>query len=87
MRMIVLSAALILVSGAALAQEGAPTPPASGGAAPAAATPNPNAYVIKPGSTITVRGENGFGGGAPVPGLYRDNPGNGFYGAYSGGGF
>ena len=89
MRLALFSIGLMLSAGPALAQEGgAPAQPGRGAAAPAnaarAAGGNANANAIKPGSMEIPHGANGFGGAYPVSGLYRENPGNGFYGATTG---
>jgi hypothetical protein len=79
MKLATLTAGFLLIAGAAFAQEGG-APAARGGANAFAA-----ANTIKPGSMETPHGSNGFGGAYPVPGgLYRENPGNGFYGATTG---
>ena len=79
MRVMIMVAGLMLIAGAAFAQEdggvGAPRAPAAG--APA----RPNANAIKPGSMVQPHGQNGMGGAYAVDGLYRENPGNGLYGA------
>ena len=86
-----ITVSLLPIAGPALAQEeGAaarPAAPAAAAGVPAAGnrTSNANANAIKPGSMVAPHGQNGFGGGAAVPGLYRENPGNGLYGASSGG--
>ena len=88
-----ITVSLLPIAGPALAQEegaaarpAAPAPAAAAGV-PAAGnrTSNANANAIKPGSMVAPHGQNGFGGGAAVPGLFRENPGNGLYGASSGG--
>lgn len=78
MRVMIMAAGLMLIAAAAFAQEGggAPAPRAPAGAPPANA--------IKPGSMPPPHGQNGMGGAYPVDGLYRENPGNGLYGAYVG---
>jgi hypothetical protein len=76
MKLAALATAFLMIAGTAFAQEGGA--PAARGGANAANT-------IKPGSMETPHGSNGFGGAYPVPGsLYRENPGNGFYGATTG---
>jgi hypothetical protein len=89
MKLIAISTGLMLVAGAALAQEG--SAPAAGGPGAAGATRgatggnrNASANAIRPGSMIVAHGQNGFGSSYPYPGLYRDNGGNGFYGPTSG---
>ena len=89
MRLVMFSAGLMLITGAALAQEGgAPAGPprgaAAAGAPAAGGNAAANANAIKPGSMERPHGTNGFGAGSAVPGLYRENPGNGFYGAVIG---
>jgi hypothetical protein len=84
-RIIALSAALILIAGAAMAQGegGTPAEVARGGAAAGSNRTAP-ANAIKPGSMIVAHGHNGFGASYPYPGLYRENGGNGLYGPTTG---
>jgi len=82
MRVMTLAAGLMLIAGSAFAQEdAAPALRAPVPGAPAA-RPAGNANAIRPGSMIVSHGQSGFGGsyGMP-PGFYRENPGNGLYGA------
>jgi hypothetical protein len=85
-RIIALSAGLLLIAGEACAQEGgaAPAGGATRGAAAAGASGNANANAIKPGSMIVAHGHNGFGASYPYPDLYRNNGGNGLYGPTTG---
>ena len=78
-----LSVSLMLITGTVSAQEGAPAAPRATQPANAAGT-NAAANTIKPGSMERPHGSNGFGAGSAVPGLYRENPGNGLYGAVTG---
>lgn len=77
MRVTMVLAGLMLIAGASFAQENAAPAPR----APVAGAPVANANAIKPGSMVQPHGENGMGGAYPVDGLYRENPGNGLYGA------
>ena len=79
MKLVALATGFVLIAGSAFAQEGGAPAPRGGANAFA------NANTIKPGSMETPHGSNGFGGAYPVHGgLYRENPGNGFYGATTG---
>jgi hypothetical protein len=80
MRVTMVVAGLVLIAGASFAQESAAPAPR----APTAGAPAGNANGIKPGSMVQAHGQNGTGGAYPVDGLYRENPGNGLYGAYVG---
>lgn len=83
MRLIMIAAGLVLIAGAACAQDGRGGAAPSGAAARGGNAPPPGAATatIKPGSMEQPHGQNGMGGDFPVPGLYRSNPGNGLYGA------